>query len=344
MENKKRKLKIWGTAWHIAHNHDIMMALKDVADFYLLVNYTRRWDDKLRPLPENAHWVSYFEKGKYDLAILHVDQQCSNMDLNKSVLTKHMKQTIKEIEPDLPIIFINHGTPVYPELYSDATKETDYKSEKLRKEILDIVGDDEMVVNSHQAKLDWGRGKTIIHGMNPDEWEYDENVREPRVATFISQAGIGDKYYNRSYLVAVMDELEERYGIKLQWINTPRCFTAKSHDDYRKFLSKTLIYFNPTFASPMPRSRTEAMISGCCIVTTPQHDADSFIEDGVNGFIVPHNDVRFTADLIAKLMNEYYPLAKEIGKKGRETAIKIFNRERYRDDWVNYLKELNILK
>lgn len=340
----KNKIKIFGTPWHIAHNHDIMMALSDIADFYLLINYTRRWDTKLRPLPENAQWVTHFEKGKYDLAILHVDQQCSNMDLNKAVLTKHMKQAIKEVEPELPIVFINHGTPVYPEMYNDATKETGYKSEKLRKEIMDIIGEDHMVVNSHQASEDWGGGKTILHGMDASEWEYNEDIREPRVATFISQAGIGDKYYNRSYLVAVMDELDERYGIKLQWINTPRCFTAKSHEDYKRFLSKTLIYFNPTFASPMPRSRTEAMISGCCVVTTPQHGADDFIKDGENGFIVPHNNVQLTAKLIAKLMNEYPALAKEVGRQGRKTALEIFSRERYRRDWVEYLKEINVIK
>lgn len=341
MVNKKR-LKIWNTPWHIAHNHDLMMALKDHADFYLLTNYTRRWDEKLRPLPENAHWVTHFEKGKYDLAILHVDQQCSNMNLNKAVLTKHMKQSIKEIEPDLPIIFINHGTPVYPETYKDATKETNYISETLRKEILDIVGDDFMVVNSHQASKDWGKGYTIHHGLEASEWLHND-AKEPRVATFISQAGIGDKYYNRSYLVAVMEELDEKYGIKLQWINTPRCFTAKKHNDYREFLSKTLVYFNPTYASPMPRSRTEAMLSGCCIVTTPQHDADSFIEDTKNGFIVPHNNVEYTSKLIAMLIKDGYKVAKKVGEAGRQTALEKFSRERYRGDWIELLTKLKIL-
>lgn len=316
------------------------MALADIADFGLLINYTRRWDEKLRPLPENTEWVTHFEKGKYDFAILNIDQQCSNLNLNKSILCRHMRQSIREIEPDLPVVWINHGTPVYPELYKDATKETDYVSDILRKEILEVVGDDLMVVNSHQAVKDWEKGEAIIHGMNPDDWICDD--KEPRVATFISQAGIGDKYYNRSYLNAVIELLKEKYGIKLQWINTPGCFNAKDHKDYKEFLGKTLVYFNPTFASPMPRTRTEAMFSGCCVVTTPQHGADTFIKDGENGFIVPHNNPKYTAALIAKLLSNY-KLAQMVGNKGRETALKIFTRKRYQNDWVNFIDK-NIIK
>lgn len=140
-----------------------------------------------------------------------------------------------------------------------------------------------------------------------------------------------------------MQELKDRYGISLQWINSPGCFKANSIKDYKEFLGKSLIFFNGTFASPMPRSRTEAMLSGCCIITTPQHDADTFIKHGENGFIVSASDVYGTAKLIAELLSDY-KTAKMVGKKGRETALKIFNRERYRDDWIEFLKELNVLK
>lgn len=341
---KKKRLKIFGTPWHVAHNADLCNALEPVADFYFLINYTRRWDEKNRELPKNVKWVTHFEKDKYDLCILHIDQQCSNPDLNKSVLTKHMKQAIREIDKDVPIVFINHGTPIYPELYNDGTKENDYISETLRKEILDIVAPDFMIVNSHQAKRDWGYDKTtvIIHGMEAEEWVCNED-KEIRSCTFVSQAGIGDKYYNRSYLVDIMDELRDKYGIQHQWVNTPGCFNAKGIKDYKEFLGKTLIYFNPTFASPMPRSRTEAMLSGCCVLTTPQHDADSFIKDGYNGFIVPHNNVVYVVELIKKLMDNY-KITKEIGMRGRETAIELFNRERYKNDWLNFLKEIIKLK
>lgn len=313
-----------------------MMALKDDADFDLLINYTRRWDEKIRPFPPNAKWVTTFKKGVYDFALLNIDQQCSNMRLNKAVLTTQLKKLIQKVDPDLPIVFINHGTPVYPETYLDGTPEKKYVSEVLRKEILDIVGDSHMVVNSHQAVNDWGRGYAIIHGMDKDYWEFSD-LKEARAATFISAAGIGDRYYNRSFLVNTMDYLKDKYGISLQWINVPGNFRAKNIGEYKFFLSRTLIYFNPTYASPMPRSRTEAMFSGCCIITTRSHDAEKFIIEGHNGFFVPHDNAEYAGDLIAKLLTSHYKIAKEVGKNARETAVKIFSRDRYRKDWINYI-------
>lgn len=336
-----KRLRIFETPWHSAHNHDLCMALEPYADFDMLVNYTRRWDEKNRDIPPNVSWVTHFEKGKYDFAILHLDQQCSNINLNKTMLTLHMKQAIKEIEPDLQIVYINHGTPVYPELFPDGTKDNNFISEQLKKEILEIVGDDLMIVNSHQSVSDWGKGTAIIHGLSADEW-IDNPDKEPRSCTFVSQAGIGDRYYNRSFLISVMDYLREKHGIAHQWINTPNCFNAKGIKDYKEFIGKSLVYFNPTYASPMPRSRTEAMLSGCCVVTTPSHDADQFILDGVNGFLVPHDSVEYTGELIARLIGNY-KLAKEIGHNGKQTAKEIFTRERYQKDWLNFIeKELKV--
>lgn len=325
----------------VAHDHDLIEALKPYADFDLLINYTRRWDEKNRPLPENVNWVTHFEKGKYDLAILNIDQQCADSDLNKSILTAQMKKVIKEIEPNLPVVFINHATPVYPEKYPDCDKSTNFNSETLRKAILDIVGNDYMIVNSKQAAKDWGKGYPIWHGIDADEWIYNEK-KEVRSCTFITYAGIGVRYYNRDFLVNVIEELKEKYGINHQWINAPGHWNAKDIKDYKEFLGKSLVYFNPTYASPMPRSRTEAMLSGCCVVTTDTQDADTFIEDGYNGFLVKPNDVHYTTELIYKLLNNY-KLAKEVGKRGRETAIKIFNRDRYRNDWLTFIsKEMGI--
>lgn len=328
-----KKLKVWKTCWHVSHDFDLITALKGVADFSLLINYTRRWDEKNRSIPENTEWVQHFEKGKYDLAILNIDQQCNLPNLNKGILTKHMREAVGN---DCPVIYINHGTPVYPEVYEDGNSKNGYVSERLKKEIKEIVKDDTMVVNSHQAVKDWGWGHCIIHGLG-EEWQL--GTKEPRVCTYISKAGIGDKYYNRTYLVEVMEELRDTYGIFLQWINTPQCFNAKNIKEYREFLAKSLVYFNPTFASPMPRSRTEAMLSGCCIVTTPQHGADKCIKDGENGFLVPHNNVALTAKLISTLLTEYQQ-AKKVGEKGRKTALKLFNYKRYKADWVKLLKEI----
>lgn len=337
-----KRLRIFKSPWHLAHDFRLIKALSEVADFDLLINYTRRWDERVRKMPENAKWVTSFEPGKYDLAILNIDQQCTQPGLNKGILIKHMKQAIQEIDPKCKIIFINHGTPVYPELYQDANKQTEYVSEVLKKEILDVVGDSPMVVNSFQAAEDWGRGTPIIHGMDPEDWK-PRYPKEPRAVCFISAGGMGDKYYNRSFLSAVIDELRERYGLRLHWINAEGHWTAKDIKDYKEFVGSSLVYFNPTFGSPMPSSRTEAMFMGCCIVTTKQHGADRFIKEGYNGFFVPHNNVDYAAKLINYLVTDGYKEALEMGKNARETAIKEFSVERYKNDWIKFLRDNNIL-
>ncbi len=263
----------------------------------------------------NIKQAPYYEKGKYDIAVMHLDQQCIREDLwlrGKGSVYREFNEVIT----DIPKIVICHGTPYWPEEFS---------SEEIVSRVKRIVGNNTMVVNSNQAKEQWGWGDAIIHGVDKDDWL--DLPKEPRVVTMISPAGL-DKYYDRDFLRAVKEELSER-GLEHCHISVDVSF--KNFDDYREFLGRSLVYFNPTRESPMPRSRTEAMLSGCCVITTPHQDADTFIEDGVNGFITIRNP-KVAADLIEKRLRNYEESI-EIGQRGKETAIKLFSQERYNEDW-----------
>lgn len=282
-------------------------------------------------MPECLKWIPYYEKGKYDLAILHIDQQCLLDDLGKSVLFKEIRKQIN----DIPIIVINHGTPTYPERFNDLAKGTDKDGiEWAKKEMKKLLeGVSEMVVNSHQAKEEWGWGKTIIHGLDENEWW--DLPKDPRVVTFISGGGIGTKYYGRLFFNETRNVLLEKYGIHLLWIGEDKLCT--DWNDYRDFLGRSLVYFNPTFGSPMPRTRTEAMMSGACIITTKYHDADKFIQDGVNGFLCKNNP-EHAAEKIAWAINNYRETIK-IGQKGKQTALKEFSGERFRKEWMDLINK-----
>jgi len=168
--------------------------------------------------------------------------------------------------------------------------------------------------------------------MDPKEWL--DLPKEPRVVTMISPGGL-DKYYDRVFLRAVKDALEER-DIYHCHITVDASF--KYFEEYQEFLGRSLVYFNPTRESPMPRARTEAMLSGCCVVTTPHQDADTFIKDGENGFIIKRNP-EMVADLIEKLIFDYKNTIK-VGQKGKETALEIFSMERYQKDWANIIEKV----
>jgi len=273
-----------------------------------------------------VNWVTHFDKTKYDLVLLHIDQQCVLERLGKSKLFKDMKNIVKD--SGVPIIIINHGTPCYPEVieWNDCKK-------KMRSKVKFA---DKVIVNSYQAADDWGFGETIWHGMDANEWW--DLPKEPRVTTFISAAGLGNKYYGRFLFFETRRILREEYGITHLWIGeevAPQGFNT--WDEYKNFLGGSLIYFNPTYGSPMPRSRTEAMLSGCAVVTTRHHDVEKFIKHGENGYICKDNP-KDAARLIADLYFNYKK-AIEMGQKGKETAKRVFSMRRFQQDWISLIEK-----
>lgn len=314
-----RKLKIFDHPWHIGHQYELLKF--PFAEFDWLFNHRRESSNKARGnIDEMFNWVLNYEKGKYDVAILHLDQQCIEpgiLQAGKASLYRHLNEVIT----DIPKIVIMHGTPFYPEIENNPSK--------IIAKVKELVGDNYMVVNSHRAAEQWGWGKVIIHGMDPKEWW--DLPKEPRVVTMISPGGL-PAYYDRTFLEYVRDGLAER---DIQHCHITVDFDAKSWDDYRNFLGRSLVYFNPTKESPMPRSRTEAMLSGCCVVTTPSQDADSFMQEGVNGFLVPRNP-QYTVGLIENLLNNY-ERAIAIGQQGKKTAMELFSWDRFAKDWEEFL-------
>jgi len=349
------KIKVFSTPWHISHQYELLKIPN--LEFYYLINHTRKWSEQARPMPENLNWVPYYEKGKYDFALLHIDQQCL---LEPKLGKRRLFDDMRSVITDIPIIVINHGSICYPEMFPtmyqrevarskgidmedkenreridaipSSIKDGEEWAKKEIRKLLDGVA--EMVVNSCQAQREWGWGKAIIHGLDPDEWW--DLPKEPRATTFISPGGMGSKYYGRHLYGNVRATLREKYGITHVWILEEK--PVNSWDDYRNFLGRSLVYFNPTYGSPMPRCRTEAMLSGCCIVTTRHHDITKYIKDGVNGFIIV-DDPEEVAKKIAWCIDNYKETVK-IGERGRETAIKEFHISRYQNDWKDLIKNV----
>lgn len=328
-----RKLKVFATTWHVMHYHDLFNALKEDADFYLVHNSNRSWKDKrflkARPIPENVTFVPYYEPATYDFAILNVDQQLANPLIGK----RRVYERLNALIIDIPKVVINHGAPVYPEycLQDGMTKEK--AQEWCRKEIMKLIGDNVMITNSYKVAEEWGKGYPIHHGMNPSEW-YDL-PKEVRVFTAVSPAGL-DEYYNRAMMEEVRNILRDKYEINLWWAKQ-NAISDGDFDRYREYLGRSLIYFDGSFRTPMNRARTEAMLSGACVVQVKgAHDLDRFAKDGENMILVDNNP-RVAADLIFDLLENRYKECIEIGQRGKKTAQEKFNYKRYRDDWMNII-------
>lgn len=319
----------------LAHQY----SLTDIpAEWSWLVTHRRQYSAFARgdfAKTRGIRWVPDFQPGYYDLAILHLDQQCFETGLWERGKGSLFRQLAPQM--DCPTVVICHGTPYYPEQFNeDCTP--DGCSNVLREKMKEALGllkvPYRLVVNSKKAAEQWGMGTCIYHGLDPAEW-YDL-PKEPRAVTMISPAGL-PMYYDREFLRGVKDCLEER-GISHCHITEVGGYTPKDWEDYRQFLGRSLVYFNPTRESPMPRARTEAMLSGCCVVTTPHQDASDFIQDGVNGYLC-ERDPEATADLIKGLIEDY-PRAIAIGQAGKETARELFTKERFLADWDRLIHEL----
>lgn len=333
-----KPLRIFGVVNHIGNQYE-MLKLMDKYDveFTYLENNVRRWSRySNRPMHPKLKWATYYEPGKYDLAILHVDQQHVDPRIGKG----HMYRDMNAIIQDIPKLVINHGTPMWDEYYTEdivvnGGTAINSRGEKVPIDgMRQLVGDNFMVVNSYESVDRWGWGYPLIHGMDADEW-YDL-PKEPRVVISLSPGGL-DKYYNRSLLTAIKGAVKERSGIDVIHITVN--YEPKDWDDYRQMLGSSLIYINPLFDSPMPRSRTEAMLSGCCILTSKHHGADDFIKQGKNGLILPDNPLSY-AEAIHMLVNEGYREAVEMGQRGKKTAAKLFNTDRYHADLWYLINEV----
>jgi hypothetical protein len=332
-----KKLSIVATTWHVMHAWDLFNALKDYADFYLINNFWRSWRKKeflaARAIPSNVHFVPFYEEGKYDLAILNIDQQCVNNKLGKSIVYQELNASIK----DIPKVVINHGSPVYPEFLMSAGMNKKQAEEECVAIVKKMIGDNIMVVNSFEAasEREWGWGNPIWHGLDATEWF--DLPKEPRIFTALSPAGC-EEYYNRDCLNEVIRLTKQNYGYDILWAKM-NVKTDGSFEDYKTFLGSSLIYLDISFRTPMNRARTEAMLSGCCVVQVKgAHDLDRFAKDRENMVLVDNNPQQISDVLVALIEKNYWG-AVQIGQNAKAMATKIFNRDRYRADWLKLLND-----
>jgi glycosyltransferase involved in cell wall biosynthesis len=329
--------RVFDYTWHIAHQYDLIHALRDDCSFDHCMNAKRHWDTSIRPRPANLRYVTHYKPGAYDVAILHIDQEI--------VVPGHLKRRIfdefSELVTDIPRIVINHGTPVCPELYrmmGAGNWSEQQMEEHCRRFVKTLVGNDTMVVNSYDAASarEWGFGVPIVHGMNPNDWR--DLPKEPRAFTAIGAHGF-ETSYNRACMVAAAEILDKEYGYPLAFAKV-NIDTGSSPENYRNYLGSSLLYIDTSYRTPMNRSRTEAFLSGCCVIQVEgAHDLKRWAEPGENIVLVP-DDPGAIAATIARFIRSNYQEALRIGQNGKMMARREFSVEHYRADWLDLLKQV----
>lgn len=333
-----KKLRVFGVVNHLGNNFEqLRLAENYDVEFTYLKNNVRRWGrTSHRNQPDHLKWASYYEPGQYDVAILSVDQQCIDPKIGKG----HIYRQLNEIIADIPKIVINHGTPMWDERYTEdlvinggeiyGSDGTPRQLDGMKK----LVGDNFMIVNSYESINRWGWGYPLIHGMRPSDWL--DLPKEPMVVLPLSPAGL-DKYYNRQLISTIKDALPERTGFEM--VHTNVNYAVMDWQDYKETIGRALVTIFPFKDSPMPRSRTEAMLSGSTVLSSRYHNADEFIKTGVNGFIMPDNPLSYV-EAINQLINYNYRETVAIGQKGKATALQYFTEDQYQADLWHILTEV----
>jgi hypothetical protein len=323
-------LRILDHSWHQVHLYRLH-ALP--AEFTILNVRNWVWREEQRPTPLNLRGAIETDAvglGQFDLALCHLDQWIDRFP-HRGLPFRVMTQLARRL--DLPAVCIMHGTPDYPEN---------------RVNLLRLLGDVPCVCNSQAAAEEWDGGegrldryglpqfRSIIHGYDADEFWSEPACRRRRVAISVCSGGSTSAWYHGTPILErlIRDVPLEWYGPygNRDWL--------PSYGEYREMLASSLIYFSPTHRAPMPGARTEAALSGCCVVSVPGQDWHEYIEQGVNGYIV--NSYADTVRALRVLLDDH-ERAWRIGQAGREMAQERFGVERYVNDWLALLEELGVV-
>lgn len=318
-------MQILDHAWHQAHSYRLH-ALP--AEFWFVETGYRTWYDDQRPRPDNFRgFLSVFGvcAHDFDLILCHLDQWCDTRFPLRGMPYRLINLLAAQRYPGVPRVAIMHGTP---------------DDEINRQCVLTLLantpgGPPFMVCNSRQAAQEWGlgidRSRAIIHGYDVDEF-WSSTTRRQQVITICSGGNISREYHGIPLLERIKAE------IPVTWIGTRGDMDfLPDYQAYREYLATTLIYLHTGQRSPMPGGRTEAMLSGCCIVTTDNHDIGSIIEHGYSGFV--SNDASELIDILKGLLADP-KLAYQIGKRGRAVAREAFCKDRYVSDWLDLISQL----
>ena len=304
---RKKKLRVAKVPWHTGHDYELA---KIPVEFLLISDTHRQWAVNQRPLPSNVSLIASSDVGSADLLIVHLDQWIFQ-ELDKLVLFE------KLFRLDMPKIVLNHGCNMVDGCSS--------------KEMQDLLGDALVICNSSTAQALWDlpNSRYIHHGMTPEEWPQSNYGRQNIVVTQ-SPSGLHQAYRNNEAAFA----FEKLSGIEIDWIG--RNHTFDSFAKYKAFLSRSCIYFNPSYASPNPRARTEAMLCGLVPVTTNSHGEDRYIQNGVNGFC--SNDMQELYENLVYL-HQNPDVARTMGMAARKTAHEYFHIDRFVGEWEALLAE-----
>lgn len=172
-------------------------------------------------------------------------------------------------------------------------------------------------------------------------------VREKGFMEFFTAASLVLKRHPETYFLVIGDALVSDYDAsKAEIYQHIEQLGIKEHvrftgfrSDIPQLLSLMDVYTLPSYREGMPRSIIEAMAMAKPVVATNIRGCREEILDGETGFLVPVGDAKALADAILRLV-ENPELAAEMGKRGQERALKLYDEQQVLQRQLEVYKKL----
>jgi hypothetical protein len=247
-------------------------------------------------------------------------------------------------EVKLPTIAVCHGTAPFVGQYGANPAPIakfelhDREVRRLRESLAHAT----VVVNSHEGSREWafGRSKVIWHGYDPQEFQvgsYDLDVISHGTDAFRPH------YRGTHQLREVLGRLDPEITVSTHAhrrdIPVPTFDPRYPEFSFQRWLAhlgRHKIYLNTTLRSPMPRSRTEAMLCGVILVSLDNHDVSRFINPGINGF---HSSSTEELADFCNFVCKNPPARERLSTAARATAVDLFNHDRFLTEWIELIEQ-----
>lgn len=350
LPGKERRLRVLTYRWHCPYQFQLMRLPHD---FTLCVDggtdLCQTWELQKRPLPACAVTLPWdrVDPRDYDVALLPFDENFQHPELGRGEVPLDWGRTFMRAiaEWDIPKIGICHGTPQFYGQYNAEYDKANLMQviEENRQEARRCLGDMPVVFCTHQQREEWDvpGGRTIWHGFASHE--YPRGSHDKGVLSMTRVALLNRPWYNGLFINdAVRDLLGDDIPFEHLLVPAPisppynNAWAVSLYQNYAREVGRYSIYFNPTIRSPMPWSRTEAMLTGLVSVSLRNYDVDLFIQNGVDGFF--GDTPEELADQLRFLMRHPAERAR-MADASRRTAWRLFNQDRWLDDWTRMLRE-----
>ena len=167
----------------------------------------------------------------------------------------------------------------------------------------------------------------VHHGIDTDQFKPDDSIeREDHALSVVND------WINRDWCCGFNIWQDVIKGLPYKVVgDTPGLSKpAASTEELVATYQNSRIFLNTSTISPVPTALLEAMSCGCAVVSTETCMIPEIIKNEENGFM--SNDPQKLKQYVIDLLNDE-DLAKEMGKKARETILKKFTLDSFTKTW-----------